>query len=329
MHSFNIEKQCNRCGKVLPITEFFKSAKSKDGYKTICKNCCKIYNDKYRLEHLEQHKEYMKKYNAEHAEESKQYYIKHRDIMIRQYKQYYDTHKKEMQDYRNKSKERVKKYNEMYHNTTIEKECANPNCKNKFKAKRSGTKYCSDACRRENYLRLSKETNQKRYGVDFYVLTDEYRNKSISVISNINLDFAKLLEIFNIDYNFEFVLQSYSYDFYLPDYNLLVEINPTFTHSAVENALGWPGKDKQYHYNKVKTANDNGYQCICIWDWDNKEDIVKAIKNNALQIQKHDIQKHWSICETTKHQLDNNFNEQEMVAEGWVPVYDDGQTLIY
>lgn len=32
---FNIEKQCNRCGKVLPITEFFKSAKSKDGYKTI------------------------------------------------------------------------------------------------------------------------------------------------------------------------------------------------------------------------------------------------------------------------------------------------------
>lgn len=37
-----------------------------------------------------------------------------------------------------------------------------------------------------------------------------------------------------------------------------------------------------------------------------------------------------TIYETTKHKLDSNFNEQEMIAKGWIPVYDDdGQTLIY
>lgn len=191
----------------------------------------------------------------------------------------------------------------------------------------SRSNFCSNNC----WLSYWQQTNIEKHGVPYTFMLN---NKHI-VISKRNKQFAQILQNNNINFLYEYEIikdnegYAYSYDFFLPEYNLLIEINPTFTHSAVKNALGWTGKDKNYHYNKVKTADDNGYQCICVWDWDNKEAIIKAIKNNTLKIEKHKIQKHWSVCETSKHILDNNFDEQEMISEGWVPVYDDGQTLIY
>lgn len=75
-------------------------------------------------------------------------------------------------------------------------------------------------------------------------------------------------------------------------------------------------------------ANQNSYRCICIWDWDDKEAIIQAIKDDTLQIINNaDIKKHWS--KGTEHILDGNFNEEQMIADGWLPVYDDGQTLLY
>ena len=323
-----MDKICTKCGKVKDISQFFKSAKAKDGYKTICKDCCKIYNDKYRQEHLNEHKKYMLQYNAKNKDKQRQYYEKHKEELLQQSKEYRQRNKDRIKEYRQRNKDRIKEYNAQYHNTIVEKECANPKCKRKFMAPRRGTMYCSDECYKENYIKLCKETNQRKYGVDFYVLTDKYRNNEINKISEINRKFANILTLKNIKYQFEYTVYNYSYDFFLPEYNLLVEINPTFTHSNIENVLGW-FKNKNYHYNKVKTANDNGYQCICVWDWDNKEAIIEAVKNNTLKIEKHEIQKHWNICETSKHMLDNNFDEQEMISEGWVPIYDDGQTLIY
>lgn len=322
-------KVCTKCNIEQDISQFSISNKSKDGHKTICKDCCKKQNAEYRQKHLEQHKEYMKKYNAEHKEKSKEYYEQHKEVMREQYRKYYNEHLKEMQEYRNKSKDRVREYNYKYHNEIIEKECANPNCRKLFKAPRSGTKYCSDACYKETYLALCKKTNQEKYGVDFYVLTEEYRNNGINKISKTNKIFGDLLQRYNIEYIMEFVINDYSYDFYLPNHNLLIEVNPTFTHSVVDNILGW-SVDKDYHYNKVRTANNNNYQCICIWDWDNKEAIIKAIDENKLEIkQNKNIQKHWNKLKTTEHKQDNNYDEQQMIAEGWLPIWDDGQTLIY
>ena len=191
----------------------------------------------------------------------------------------------------------------------------------------SATNFCSDSC----WLSYWQHMNIEKHGVPYTFMLN---NKHI-VVSKRNQQFAKLLQDNNIEFSYEYEIikddkgYAYSYDFYLPNYNLLIEINPTFTHSAVENSLGWTGKDKNYHYNKMKTANENGYKCICIWDWDSKEDIIKAILNNILQIQKHDIVKHWSIPESKQHIIDDNFDEQEMLDKGYKPVYDDGQTLIY
>jgi hypothetical protein len=42
-----LEKRCTRCGKVKPITEFWKESKAKDGHKWRCSECCKEINKYY------------------------------------------------------------------------------------------------------------------------------------------------------------------------------------------------------------------------------------------------------------------------------------------
>lgn len=36
-------KKCTKCGRELPLAEFYKNPKTSDGYNTICKECCKEY----------------------------------------------------------------------------------------------------------------------------------------------------------------------------------------------------------------------------------------------------------------------------------------------
>lgn len=37
------QKKCKRCGRILPIDEFYKYAKMADGHLSYCKDCTKKY----------------------------------------------------------------------------------------------------------------------------------------------------------------------------------------------------------------------------------------------------------------------------------------------
>ena len=37
-------KRCGQCGKVLPISEFYKKKSSKDGYQAMCRSCKAEYD---------------------------------------------------------------------------------------------------------------------------------------------------------------------------------------------------------------------------------------------------------------------------------------------
>lgn len=37
-------KKCTKCGRELPLTEFYKHPKMTDGYINVCKDCCKNYS---------------------------------------------------------------------------------------------------------------------------------------------------------------------------------------------------------------------------------------------------------------------------------------------
>lgn len=219
-------------------------------------------------------------------------------------------------------------------------------------------KYCSTDCYRKGFIENRKETFIKNYGVEhpfkLQEIVDKWRDTNIEkygtpypllkyisehkqeIVSENNLHFAEILEKEDIKYQTELMLSDDNqklvrfYDFYLPDYNLLIEINPTYTHSTIKpkGLDGVKGKTKEYHKNKVDLANSFGFNCICIWDWTDVPELIKAIKHSNYVIQKRDIQKIWNKDNRKEYIIDNNFNESDMINQGYLPLFDDGQDII-
>ena len=122
------------------------------------------------------------------------------------------------------------------------------------------------------------KTNMEKYGVPYYCMTEACRNASggNSANSSANLKFKDILIKNDINIiRTEFPIGNYSYDFQL-DNNILIEINPFSTHNSTWGIHSDP-KSKHYHYNKSKLAVDNGYRCICVWDWDDIDKIIHIL----------------------------------------------------
>ena len=110
------------------------------------------------------------------------------------------------------------------------------------------------------------------------ILLQTLINKSNS-ISKINQKFASLLEENNISFEQEFVLGNRKFDFKIE--NMLIEINPSYTHNSTigcgfnghyENPLS-----KNYHLEKSKLAIENGFFCIHVFDWDNWDKVINLL----------------------------------------------------
>ena len=149
-------------------------------------------------------------------------------------------------------------------------------CQDKIRAstlRKFGTPHAMQSV--EGLAKYSKSVESK-YGVPYYVMSSECREKAGQIISKLNRDFGKLLANNDIRYSFEYRIGTNSYDLYLPAFNTLIEINPTYTHNTEGNHCG-KVVDKDYHMNKTKLARDNGFRCINIWDWDDWNQIVKLL----------------------------------------------------
>lgn len=136
------------------------------------------------------------------------------------------------------------------------------------------------------YSIASKEIRDKvmttcleRYGVPYNCLTPGCINANPSLISKINLRFRDKLNSYGIENKMEFTIGKYSFDFKVG--NVLLEINPTYTHnSTYSTTIGKMminPKEQDYHYNKTKLAIENGYRCIHIWDWDDEDKIIQSL----------------------------------------------------
>lgn len=122
------------------------------------------------------------------------------------------------------------------------------------------------------------QTNNERYGVPYYCMTNNCRNSlgGNSSLSKPNLKFRQLLEDNNINYITEFVLDNFSYDFKVG--NILIEINPYITHNSTYSPFNTP-KEKSYHRSKSLLAKEYGFKCIHVWDWDDLNKIIFLIKD--------------------------------------------------
>lgn len=133
----------------------------------------------------------------------------------------------------------------------------------------------------------NKLTEEERLSLQNKRLSGFYRD------SKPNQEFAELLDKENIEYSKEYPLNGYFYDFKIS--NNLIEINPSSTHNSTWNPFNHE-VDKDYHFNKTITANNNGFRCIHIFDWDNKNKIINLLKSR-IRIYARD-------CEIKKVDLD-------------------------
>lgn len=125
-----------------------------------------------------------------------------------------------------------------------------------------------------------KKTMLNKYGVPYYCMTDNCKNANGFTISKINERFSDLLKQNGIDNQLEFPINNYSYDIHILNTNILIEINPTYTHNSTYASFfnNSKPKDKNYHLNKTKLAEENNYRCIHIFDWDDIQKIVNILK---------------------------------------------------
>jgi len=111
-----------------------------------------------------------------------------------------------------------------------------------------------------------------KYGVEYSCLLPQCR-MAPGAISKVNQKLANLFKELNIEFEQEFVVKNRCYDFKLND--KLIEINPSYTHNSTNGNHYAKPKDKNYHFNKSQLASKNNFQCIHIFDWDNKEKIIQ------------------------------------------------------
>ena len=126
------------------------------------------------------------------------------------------------------------------------------------------------------------ETNLQKYGVPYFCLTEKCKNSNGNIISKINKNFSKELLENGINNKLEKAIDEYSYDIEILNRNIVIEINPTYTHNISFGAEFRGHKknplNKDYHFQKSIIANKNGYRCIHIWDWDDKNKIINMLK---------------------------------------------------
>lgn len=200
---------------------------------------------------------------------------------------------------------------------------------------KSGRQYNRDYCYNQDCINKSlsdktKETSLIRYGTEYAMQTDEFKEKSkntrlekygsylnqetlrFEIISEQNKEFSDLLNLYSIDNEFEFSLDSKSYDIHILNSNILIEIDPVYTHNSTigpvfkGNHRGIP-RQKDYHINKTKLAVENGYRCIHIWDWDDKKKIAYLLRTKS-KLSGHKTH----VKEVDKQQCDEFLNQYHL-----------------
>lgn len=96
-------KICSNCKISKNENNFHKNKYTSDGYCSKCKECCKIYSQKYYTNNIEKISKSNNKYYSENKEKiknnynqekAKEYYLNNKDKLLKYRKEYYENNKK-------------------------------------------------------------------------------------------------------------------------------------------------------------------------------------------------------------------------------------------
>lgn len=146
-------------------------------------------------------------------------------------------------------------------------------------------KTCLERYGNENVMQVKEvkdkiiKNNMKKYGVEWSCLLPQVHN-SRNKDSIPNITAKNLLDEYNIEYEREFPIKRYVFDFKIG--NILLEINPYATHNSNWSPFNKSqGVKKEYHQNKTNIGKNAGYRVINVWDWDNIELIINSLINKT------------------------------------------------
>lgn len=136
-------------------------------------------------------------------------------------------------------------------------------------------------CQSKQWKDKMIETNMQKYGVPYYCMTEECRSQQGLVISHRNQQIRDMFESAGFQVELEHVIENRSYDMLLVGTNILIEVDPSYTHTTVGNHWG-KRIDPNYHLEKSKLAWKYGYECIHIFDWDNIDKIISILYEKKI-----------------------------------------------
>lgn len=133
---------------------------------------------------------------------------------------------------------------------------------------------------------INNGIDEKLTSLDDYNLNyrqNEWKFGKLHTFSIPEYEFSKLLDYSKIAYDSEYYInhndKRYFFDFKVG--NILIEINPWFTHNSTVGPQN-VAKDVNYHFEKCKAARENGFRCVCIWDWDDESKIVSSLLERPI-----------------------------------------------
>ena len=177
-------------------------------------------------------------------------------------------------------------YNKKYHpkfKIKICKKCGKefkiyPNSDGKFTENKQYCEICLPLALKEGHSKTCLE----KYGIEYSCLLPQCQEARGVKESKINKKFIELLNSNSIKTESEWYDKTNSrhYDIYLPDQDILIEINPTYTHSTLGNHFnGFKKLDiekiRWMHYYRTK---DIDKRVIHVWDWDDWNKIIDLVK---------------------------------------------------
>lgn len=166
---------------------------------------------------------------------------------------------------------------------------------------------------------------QTNYGVNWYVETDEFKEKSkqttLSKDDSIDTKWRSKFEDTliqaiqsvsktKVTHNNKKIIYPKELDIYLPELKIAIEFNGLLYHSTAFNSC------KEYHLNKSLLCREKGIRLIHIYEFEDLNEQIELLKSLILGEDKYPKN------DFNKNNLINNIPEPEVI-------YDNGRLVIY
>lgn len=116
---------------------------------------------------------------------------------------------------------------------------------------------------------------------------EEYMNKQQAHhsvrVSKTQLDMYNRLLSAGLECELEKQVGTKFFDIFIPSLNILIEVDPSYTHSQQDNGYHWT-VSPNYHLEKTKLGSENGYRCIHVFDWDDRNKIARLLQPDKQRI---------------------------------------------